>query len=564
MHLIIIHKKSDCQPGRRSDLLRLATSSNFIAGITFDALSQTDTVEDSGGKIIAVPQDWHINTSGRRCRIFPYDGTLPRPQNTKKGEPDNWFIISNGRYVTNIASRHFGKILAGIGADLIALTVEAELLSYQERVKLTSQGSIAGIRRLYSNTVLPTHLPTDWPHHIFIKPKILQKIIAGNKLPLTFQAFLRLSTAAALRWVSLKTGGDVIDLQTEQGLLRLIAANIHALDCNCSLDNERNYFWNNQHRTRQNKISPSARTWGKVIIGRNVHIAANALVIGPAILGDNVKVAPEAVIRASVIGPGISIKKGRLVQSSILTDGKPFQNLLSHCQIDWKKPKSPNSTLLLDGNKQNYFRTWPRFSYAQCGKRLADIIASLLALTIFAPVLPVIAVAIKLNSAGPVFFVDKRQGRHGVDFYCLKFRTMFSGAEKIQERLKCKSQVDGPQFKVKNDPRVTAIGRFLRDTFIDEIPQFVNILRGQMSIVGPRPSPGKENSLCPYWRNARLSVRPGITGLWQICRTRQQRRDFQEWIYYDTEYVKKLSPYLDLYICWKTAGKLISNFIEQF
>jgi lipopolysaccharide/colanic/teichoic acid biosynthesis glycosyltransferase len=141
---------------------------------------------------------------------------------------------------------------------------------------------------------------------------------------------------------------------------------------------------------------------------------------------------------------------------------------------------------------------------------------------------------------------------------------MFSGAEKIQERLRCKSQVDGPQFKVKNDPRVTAVGRFLRDTFIDEIPQFVNILRGQMSLVGPRPSPEKENSLCPYWRNARLSVRPGITGLWQICRTRQHGRDFQEWIYYDTEYVKRLSLWMDLYICWKTAGKLISNFIEQF
>jgi lipopolysaccharide/colanic/teichoic acid biosynthesis glycosyltransferase len=563
MHLIIIHKKTDCRPGSRYDLLRLATSSDFIGCITFDALSQTDTIEDNGGKIIAVPQDWHINTSSRCCRIFHYDGTLPKPKNTKKGKPDNWFIISNGRYVTNIASNNFGKILVGISADLIALTIDPGLLPYHEKVKLTSQGSIAGIRRLYSNTVLPTHLPTDWPHHIFIKPKMLQKIIAGNKLPLTFQAFLRLS-AAALRWVSLKTGGDVIDLQTEQGLLRLITANIHTLDCNSSFDSGGNYFRNNQHYMRQNKISPSARTWGKVIVGRNVHLAANTLVIGPAILGNNVKVAPNAVIRASVIGPGVSIKKGQLVQNSILTDGKPFQNLLSHYEINREKPKSPNSTLLLDGNKQNYFRTWPRFSYAQCGKRLADIIASLLALTIFAPVLPVIAIAIKLNSAGPVFFVDKRQGLHGASFYCLKFRTMFSGAEKIQERLRCKSQVDGPQFKVKNDPRVTAVGRFLRDTFIDEIPQFVNILRGQMSLVGPRPSPEKENSLCPYWRNARLSVRPGITGLWQICRTRQQGRDFQEWIYYDTEYVKKLSPYLDLYICWKTAGKLISNFIEQF
>lgn len=561
MHLIVIHKKINCRPGSHYDLLRLAASCDFIAGITFDALTQTNTTEDNGNKIIAVPNDWHINISNCRCRIFPYDGTLPIPKNMKKGKPDSWFIISNGRYAAYIPSGHFGKILARINADLIALTIDPVLQSYHENVKLTSQGSIAGIRRLYSNTVLPTHLPADWPHHIFIKPEILQKIIAGNKLPLTFQAFLRLSEAAALRWVNLKIGGDVTDLRTEQGLLRLIAANINTLDCNASFDGGRNYFRKNRYRTSQNKISPSAKIRGKVIIGKNVHIAANALLIGPTIIGDNVNIASETIIRASVIGPGISIKKGRLVQNRILTDGKLFQNLFSHGRIDRNKP---NSTLLLEGNKQNYFRTWPRFSYARCGKRLLDIIASLLALTIFAPVLPAIAIAVKLNSPGPVFFTDKRQGLHGVSFYCLKFRTMFSGAEKIQDRLRCKSQVDGPQFKVKNDPRVTAVGRFLRDTFIDEIPQFVNILRGQMSLVGPRPSPEKENSLCPYWRNARLSVRPGITGLWQISRTRQPGRDFQEWIYYDTEYVKRLSLYLDLYICWKTAGKLILNFIEQF
>ena len=130
--------------------------------------------------------------------------------------------------------------------------------------------------------------------------------------------------------------------------------------------------------------------------------------------------------------------------------------------------------------------------------------------------------------------------------------------------LRFKNQVDGPQFKVENDPRITVVGRFLRNTFIDEIPQFINILTGQMSLVGPRPSPKTENSLCPFWRAARLSVRPGITGLWQVCRTRRPGCDFQEWIYYDTKYVKNLSLGLDLWICWQTARKLVRNFFDQF
>jgi lipopolysaccharide/colanic/teichoic acid biosynthesis glycosyltransferase len=173
-------------------------------------------------------------------------------------------------------------------------------------------------------------------------------------------------------------------------------------------------------------------------------------------------------------------------------------------------------------------------------------------------------VAIKLSSPGPVFFKDKRQGLHGKFFNCLKFRTMIAGADKIQDKLRVVSQVDGPQFKIQDDPRLSTVGRFLRDTYIDEIPQFINVLLGQMSVVGPRPSPESENTLCPSWRDARLSVRPGITGLWQVCRTRRLMQDFQEWIHYDTEYVKNLSLRMDLWICRQTVKKLVGDFIHQF
>jgi lipopolysaccharide/colanic/teichoic acid biosynthesis glycosyltransferase len=141
---------------------------------------------------------------------------------------------------------------------------------------------------------------------------------------------------------------------------------------------------------------------------------------------------------------------------------------------------------------------------------------------------------------------------------------MVVGADKIQDRMRVLNQVDGPQFRMEYDPRVSVVGRFLRNTYIDEIPQFFNVLLGQMSVVGPRPSPESENTLCPSWHDARLSVRPGITGLWQVCRTRQPMRDFQEWIYYDTRYVKNLSLKMDLWIFRQTIKKTLESFIDQF
>ena len=104
---------------------------------------------------------------------------------------------------------------------------------------------------------------------------------------------------------------------------------------------------------------------------------------------------------------------------------------------------------------------------------------------------------IKLTSPGPVFYRARRQGLHGKEFDCLKFRTMMLRADTIQERLRVVNQVDGPQFKIDNDPRISGVGKFLRDTCIDELPQFINVLLGQMSVVGPRPSPENENDSCP-------------------------------------------------------------------
>jgi lipopolysaccharide/colanic/teichoic acid biosynthesis glycosyltransferase len=132
-------------------------------------------------------------------------------------------------------------------------------------------------------------------------------------------------------------------------------------------------------------------------------------------------------------------------------------------------------------------------------------------------------------------------------------------AEQLKAQLVAANQADGPQFFIERDPRLLRVGTVLRKFQIDELPQFWNVLLGHMSVVGPRPSPDKENQFCPSWREARLSVRPGVTGLWQIRRTRQPQTDFQEWIRYDLEYVQHQSLRLDIWIIMNTLNKVIGR-----
>lgn len=190
-------------------------------------------------------------------------------------------------------------------------------------------------------------------------------------------------------------------------------------------------------------------------------------------------------------------------------------------------------------------------------KRLIDVVGSLSALLISAPVLLVCAIAVVIDDGFPVFFGHKRQTRGGATFRCWKFRTMRRNAESLVAELRKQNLCDGPQVNIQNDPRVTRVGKLLRKLQLDEFPQFWNVLIGDMSIVGPRPSPDNENQFCPAWREVRLSVRPGITGYWQVMRTREQGKDFQEWIQYDIAYVERMGPLFDLWICIRTFINLV-------
>jgi exopolysaccharide biosynthesis polyprenyl glycosylphosphotransferase len=192
-------------------------------------------------------------------------------------------------------------------------------------------------------------------------------------------------------------------------------------------------------------------------------------------------------------------------------------------------------------------------------KRILDITGSLVGIAVTAPVVLAAAIAIKLDSKGPVFFLQTRVGLNGRHFKIVKLRTMAVGAESQQESLMALNEVSGGlMFKIKNDPRVTRVGAFLRRTSIDEIPQFLNVLTGSMSLVGTRPPTVSEVSRyrAEHWR--RLSVKPGITGLWQIT-GRSSITSFDEVVALDTRYIESWSLWSDVKIIVRTVSVVIGR-----
>ena len=183
-------------------------------------------------------------------------------------------------------------------------------------------------------------------------------------------------------------------------------------------------------------------------------------------------------------------------------------------------------------------------------KRIMDVLISATALVVLAPLMIVTALIVKFTSPGPVFFVQERIGMNRRKFKLLKFRSMVADAEARKKDLAALNEMDGPVFKVKNDPRVTPIGRFIRKTSIDELPQLINVLKGEMSLVGPRPPLLSEVDQYEWLHRRRLSIKPGITCLWQV--NGRNTVTFGRWMEMDKEYVENWSIWLDLKILART------------
>lgn len=195
-----------------------------------------------------------------------------------------------------------------------------------------------------------------------------------------------------------------------------------------------------------------------------------------------------------------------------------------------------------------------RYVY-RLGKRAFDFTTSLLALIPLSIVFIAIALLIKLDDYGPVFFTQTRVGRHGKEFKIYKFRSMRVDAEDLLERLLAKNQVDGPMFKMKDDPRISRVGKFLRKYSLDELPQLFNVLIGNMSLVGPRPPLPREVAKYTDYDKQRLYVTPGCTGLWQA--TERNNVGFAGMVKLDLEYIQNASWWLDLKIIFMTVKIII-------
>jgi lipopolysaccharide/colanic/teichoic acid biosynthesis glycosyltransferase len=277
------------------------------------------------------------------------------------------------------------------------------------------------------------------------------------------------------------------------------------------------------------------------VLQPGAEIGEDVLVIGPAVIGEGARLETGAIVAQSVVARNVTVPARAAVRHRVVTTS-------ALPPLPSAEPESMTIGEHIDLWEEKKVGT----AYPAV-KRAIETLVAMVALALLSPLLMLVAALVKLDSRGPIFYGDPREGKGGKPFPCFKFRTMIVGAHAAQRSLLAANQVDGPQFKMAADPRVTRLGRWLRVANIDELPQLMNVVMGQMSLVGPRPSPFRENQTCVPWREARLSVRPGITGLWQVCRHERELGDFHQWIYYDIQYVRHMSPIVDLKIIVATV-----------
>ena len=193
----------------------------------------------------------------------------------------------------------------------------------------------------------------------------------------------------------------------------------------------------------------------------------------------------------------------------------------------------------------------------EISKRAIDIIGAGSGLLLLSPVIAIVACAVKFTSKGPVFFSQKRVGKNGELFDMYKFRSMVVNAEELKEKLAHQNEMSGPMFKMKDDPRVTKVGKFIRKTSLDELPQLWNVLKGDMSLVGPRPSLPKEVAQFEKWMFKRLTVKPGLTCYWQV--SGRNNIDFEDWMKLDISYVEDRNLWIDIKLIFKTIFVLFGD-----
>ncbi len=416
---------------------------------------------------------------------------------------------------------------------------EAPTLHTKELVQSDDAGRVRKIQRYFE--------PVTWPFPSGVLASLVPVACAHMVMPLT------LSSLEALRMQLSANGipnqdvpfhGDCFDLNDEAGVLALNERRVGALATLRELSKVRGQSASLVAPTAT--VHPTARIVGSVVIRDRAAIGPGALLIGPATIGDDAIIGADAVIAQCLVLAGADVAAATTVRHRIVSGDSTHAAAVAgqrrHTTATFAAAPEPVRRLAIP-------------AYVSLKAAFEPPLA-LLALLVLSPLMVAIALFVKLTSKGDVFYGDSREGKDARPFKCWKFRSMLTNADDMQRALAAKQQMDGPQFKMDRDPRVTKIGAILRKLNADELPQLWNIVRGEMSLVGPRPSPFRENQICVPWRNGRLSVRPGMTGLWQVCRKDRENGDFHQWIHYDLLYVRNVSFLLDLKIVVATIVTL--------
>jgi len=421
-------------------------------------------------------------------------------------------------------------------ARMVRHLVAFEAPSHQtkELVQADDDGRVRRIQRYFE--------PVTWPFPSGVLASLVPVACAQMAMPMTLTTLEGLRLLLSARGIpnqDLPYHGDTFDLNDEAGALALSERRVSAI----AVARERGS--GSALRSPRAIVHESARLVGPVVVRDNAHIEANALIVGPSTIGEGAHIHADAIVAQCLVLPGAEVAQGVTVRHRIVSGasshagaaGGQRRHTASHLSAAPELARSAMPT------------------YVNVKALLEPILAGL-ALLLLAPVMAVMALLVKFTSSGPIFYGDQREGKDAAPFKCWKFRSMLSNADEMQRALAAQQQMDGPQFKMHHDPRVTTVGKWLRRLNVDELPQLWNVFRGEMSLVGPRPSPFRENQICVPWRNGRLSVRPGITGLWQICRKDRDSGDFHQWIHYDLLYVRNVSFRLDVMILAATIVTL--------
>ena len=431
---------------------------------------------------------------------------------------------------------------------LVALEKSAD--GTRECVEFDADGRVRRIRRFYD--------AVTWPFTAGVSCSLLPAACALLAGELPWTSLAEMKHALARRGIpshDLPIAEPVVNLGVEEEML---AFSEHFTVQATAAAGRRTSLANVLYSGGPHRVDRSARLVGPVILQSGAVVEEGATVLGPALIGHGARVGRGALVAQSVLAGGAVVAAGATIRHRVLVGETLAAEALprragafrlravapERSDARARERRRDRERRQREGRRDHLYADW---------KPWLEGAVAVTALVILGPLLLLIALLVKLDSRGPAFYGHKREGRHGRSFRCWKFRTMQVGADARERELRAQSQVDGPQFKLKGDPRTTRLGRWLRASNFDELPQLFNVAKGEMSLVGPRPSPFQENQMCVPWREGRLSVRPGITGLWQVCRHERAEGDFHQWIQYDLLYVRHGSFAVDMKILVATV-----------